>query len=237
MQIFGLSTYDTDIKNKNTLFVGTRGYMSPEIASPMIDDYNDETDEPIFKEITPSCDIFSLAVILWQMLNGIESIPFDEATPNNAKYAFIAQNESKMFWKCHYNCRIVKNGSTDTQTLLIQMLTFNPDKRISIAEIRNSDWYTGVAGYNNDKTSQSYFQDSMKRMHYQLMKQQTAIIEQTQQTTMIPNLMPSINFNNNILSVASEQPSDCQTTQFNFSQLKYVPISVVCTDRKNFSDY
>ena len=48
--------------------MGTRGYMSPEITSPMID--YDENDNIIYQRITPACDIFSLGVILWQMFNG-----------------------------------------------------------------------------------------------------------------------------------------------------------------------
>ena len=67
---FGLSTFNYDKKNKNTLFVGTRGFMSPEIASPIVVDYDDH-DNAIYREVTPSCDVFSLGVILWQMLSHI----------------------------------------------------------------------------------------------------------------------------------------------------------------------
>ena len=58
---FGLSTHIDDIQHENRLFVGTRGYMSPEIASPIID-YDDDFNV-VYQEITSACDIFSLGVI------------------------------------------------------------------------------------------------------------------------------------------------------------------------------
>ena len=211
---FGLSTYDNDIKNKNTLFVGTRGYMSPELASPMIDYYEDETDRAIYKEITPSCDIFSLAVILWQMLNGIESMPFDEATSNDGKYAFIKDKDEKMFWKCHYNCRIIKKESSDCQRLLTRMFTYNPDDRIGISDIRKSDWYTGINGYNGDEKAQLFFEQLMRGIHYQLMIQQNTMARETYDRAgalISRSRTPGIS-----------RPASERQTKFAFSQLKLV---------------
>ena len=183
---FGLSTYDNDVANKNTLYVGTRGYMSPEIASPMIQDW-DENDNPIYKEIDSSCDVFSLGVILWQLLNGIESIPFDEAIESDPKYIYISQKEFNLFWKCHYNCRIVKNLKSptssinieekDIQNLLLQMFAFIPDNRISINDIRKHKWYYNVKGYNSNQESQIFFQDIMQKIHQQLELKQTLAIQ------------------------------------------------------------
>ena len=206
---FGLSTYDTDITNKNTLFVGTRGYMSPEIAAPVVCDYDDETDEPIYRDVTPSCDIFSLAVILWQMLNGVESMPFDESTKDDPKYVYIAENELKMFWKCHYNCNIVKeSNSSSIQDLLVKMLAFNPDQRIGISRIRTHEWYTNTAGYNTDGDSAIFFFQLMQSVHKQLINQQRKTTNDAATTQ--------------IQTMNSYDKQDYQQTYFKFSQIKYV---------------
>ena len=207
---FGLSTYDNDLTNKNLLYVGTRGYMSPEIASPMIDDY-DENDNPIYKEITPLCDIFSLGVILWQLLNGIESMPFDEATEYDPKYVFITQKEFDLFWKCHYSCRIVKRSSHHILDLLLKMFTFNCDKRITITDIRNNKWYTQVKGYNNEESQQS-FQNIMHKIHMQskstarLQSQSASQNTAQYQSTLVSN------------------PNATKKTNFKFDKLRYVTI-------------
>ena len=204
---FGLSTYDNDIKNKNMVFVGTRGYMSPEIAAPMVDGYDDD-DNVMYKQITSSCDIFSLAVIVWQMLNGIESMPFDEATMNDAKYVYICDKDYKMFWKCHYDCRIVQNNSLDSQDLLLRMFSYNPDNRITINQIRNHNWYTKIQGYNNSK-SKNYFKQTMTSIRHQLAGKQT---QNTQQ----------LNNNQMTSMVSSYMPMQHSQTVFKFSQIRYV---------------
>ena len=164
---FGLSTFENDVANKNALYIGTRGYMSPEISSPMILDW-DENDNPIYKDIDSSCDIFSLGVILWQLLNGIKSTPFDEAIESDPKYIYISQKEFNLFWKCHYNCRIMKKSSNDSknvQDLLLQMFAFIPQTRISIEDIRKHSWYKSVKGYNHNEKSQESFQNTMREIH------------------------------------------------------------------------
>ena len=175
---FGLSTFDNDLASKNVLHVGTRGYMSPEITSPMIDDYDDETDEPIYKEITPACDVFSLGVILWELLNGIKSMPFEQAMESDPKYVYITQNHYDLFWKCHHNCRIVKKSSNqDVQHLLLQMFTFLPKRRIGINDIRKHKWYRNTKGYNQSEKSRLFFQETMAEIHKQLKLQQVKEVE------------------------------------------------------------
>ena len=205
---FGLSTYDNDITNKNALYVGTRGYMSPEIASPMIVGWDNETDKPIFKEVKSSCDIFSLGVILWQMLNGIESMPFDQATQYDPKYIYITQNDLRMFWKCHYNCRIVKGKRKSSQRLLLRMFCFNPNDRITIDEILNHPWYNKVIGYNNNQHRREYFYDIMQKVHVQLTRQHQRATTQQNATILASQS-------------AKKDVQAAQPTQFDFQQLRY----------------
>ena len=212
---FGLSTYDNDLTNKNLLYVGTRGYMSPEIASPMIEDYDDETDEAIYKEIDSSCDVFSLGVILWQLLNGIESMPFDQAIQSDPKFVYIAQKEFDLFWKCHYNCRIVNKASNNVQNLLLQMFAFDPDKRISISDIRKHKWYSNVPGYNGNKESQLFFQDTMQEIHKQLRLKQMVAIQSMlryESTTIEPK--------------KSGTESQAKVTTFELVKLRYVAMCI-----------
>ena len=212
---FGLSTYDHDIQNKNQLFVGTRGYMSPEIAAPNIDfDWNDNI---IYRDITSSCDLFSLGVILWQLLNGIESMPFDQATENDSKYVFIRNDQHKLFWKCHYNCRIVAKSPNNkmyccVQGLLIDMFQFNPTKRIKINDIRNHEWYQTVSGYNS-KEKAKVFRDTMGKIHTLLKnKQKTALGNMSR--------ISKFSYNTNYKSIQMAKTKD--NTHFQFADLRYV---------------
>ena len=59
--------------------------MSREIAARMINEF-DDNDDPVFQNVTSVCDIFSVGVILWQMIYGIHCYPFDEARENDSKY-------------------------------------------------------------------------------------------------------------------------------------------------------
>ena len=210
---FGLSTYNTDIKNKRRLFVGTRGYMSPEIASPICD-YDDD-DNVVHNEINQLCDLFSLGVILWQMLNGIESIPFDEAIENDAKYMYIASGEIDLFWKCHYNCKIMSNKNDlsfkHVRDLLIKMFAFNCNSRIKTSDIMKHEWYVNIAGYNNDPHLLPFFQDTMKNTHFKLLQQQSKILSMLQ-----------TRFNQTTLNQMSLVDAVKKSKDFEISQLTYV---------------
>ena len=206
---FGLSTNDNDITKKNTLFVGTRGYMSPEIASPIINDWDDD-DNPIYKDITNACDIFSLGVILWQLLNGIESMPFDEAIETDPKYCYISQQEHTVFWKCHYNCRIVESSSTSLQSLLLQMFTFNQEQRITINNIRRHKWYRNVKGYNYSQESLSFFRQAMKKIDSQRQTKSTVQKFGYETGYQLGTLMTTF----------GKQTKQTKQTNFKFSQLR-----------------
>ena len=154
---FGLSGVTQSLaKSKQLIFVGTRGYMSPEIASPPEVDY-DELDQLIQPsvEITGACDVFSAGVILWQMIYGIYSMPFDEARQNDSKYYYIVDNEPKLFWKCHPRPKKLneKFGQstakgkilvTHMKNLLLRMFERKPGKRITTEQIVDHDWIKNV---------------------------------------------------------------------------------------------
>ena len=119
---FGLSTHDNDADNKRVSLVGTRGYMDPEIASPLCE-YDDDFNVIGHGEIISACDLFSLGIILWQMINGIESMPFHQALESDPKYVDIYDNKDKLFWKWHYNCRIGNNTIAATDVEIRKLLS------------------------------------------------------------------------------------------------------------------
>ena len=123
---------------------------------------------------------------------------------------FVEQKDFDLFWKCHYNCRIVQRSSHDIQDLLLKMFTFNSHLRITITDIRTNKWYTQVKGCNNDKSQQS-FQNIMHQIHIQSAKLQLQLKSQnmTQYQT--------------ILAPDSHQ---IQKTNFKFDRLRYVIIYI-----------
>ena len=135
---FGLSTI-IRIKNNECLspnfasYVGTVGYIAPEIIS--------RKELKTLKEMK-ACDIFSSSIIYWQMINGINSVPFDEANPEkDKKYKLIYENDEKSFWDLHKNSEIMQEKDEklrlSMQDLFIKLFEFSAAKRIDIDEIKN----------------------------------------------------------------------------------------------------
>jgi len=106
-----------------TYHVGTRGYQAPEVL--------------IKQPYTSSCDIFSAGVVLFILLSGYP--PFEHAKKEDNWYGHIAKKEYKYFWKSHKGCGI----SPPAMDLITRMLHYSPEKRISLPQIKQHDWYNG----------------------------------------------------------------------------------------------
>lgn len=106
-----------------TYHVGTRGYQAPEVLSK--------------SPYTSSCDIFSAGVVLFILLSGYP--PFEHAKKEDHWYGHIAKKEYKHFWKAHRGCGI----SPSAMDLITRMLHYQPEKRISLPQIKQHDWYNG----------------------------------------------------------------------------------------------
>ena len=154
---FGLSDVTQSLADsKQLIFVGTRGYMSPEIASPPTEYYSESDDDQSDLTVgvtTGACDVFSAGVILWQMIYGINLMPFDEARENDSKYYYIATNNSKLFWKCHPKVEKLNNkGRTELEKrwtenvkhLFLRLFEYHPHKRITIDSIHRHNFNTLV---------------------------------------------------------------------------------------------
>ena len=149
---FGLSAVtDSLAESKQLVFVGTRGYMSPEIASPHAIVNKSSNVNINSAIISGACDIFSAGVILWQMVYGIDSMPFDEARENDSKYHYIVVNNENLFWKCHPGIKKIDAKMSKSKVLVkeikklfFSLFAFDHSKRITIDEIYNHKWYQTV---------------------------------------------------------------------------------------------
>ena len=123
---------------------GTRGYQAPEVIEPV---QLPPTKEVYSLHIFKARDLFSCGIVLWLLLNGITSFPWDEARLSDAKYQCISSKPKQFgqFWKKHANCEVlqnIKNGKDDGSILdlLLKLFENDPGKRIRIEEIEQHPW-------------------------------------------------------------------------------------------------
>ena len=96
-------------------------------------------------------DIFSMGVILFHLLNGYS--PFIEATE---------ENDYAQFWtQKHANCKISNN--VKAQNLIQSMLSYNPQQRINMKQIKQHPWYT--YSVDIDPNTNSLFQRIIKEKY------------------------------------------------------------------------
>jgi len=122
---FGLSKVfenDGDSLMKTT-YVGTRGYQAPELL--------------LQKPYDLACDIFSAGVVLFVLLTGYP--PFEQAHASDRWFKPLAKGDYEKFWKLHNGCSIANDAKV--KDLLQRMFSFDPKKRISIADIKKHPWY------------------------------------------------------------------------------------------------
>ena len=123
-----------------------------------------------------ACDIFSIGVVLWKMVNGIHSKPFDRAINTDINYCLIYNKLFDTFWQeKHSGCRLVKlktrindnyesKNSIHLMNLIEKMFIFDPHSRITINEIMDHEWYKNTKSYNNDKYK-NIFYNKMSQIH------------------------------------------------------------------------
>ena len=135
---FGLCKFISADSKYNRLGGGTRGYQSPERMSNGLN-------------IDKSSDMFSIGVILWNMINGIGKNvePFEKATINDAKYKFIHCGEYNQFWKIHESTRMIKkleeSDLKQLKHLFLVLFNANPQNRYTTEDIYKDEWYQTVA--------------------------------------------------------------------------------------------
>lgn len=107
-------------KGPSNSFVGTSGYMAPEIL----------TGKPYSGQ---AADLFSLGVILFILYTGHP--PFHEATKKDSFYSFLFNNRAEKFWRAHENIKSRGFFSDSFKQLVTLMLQPEAHNRPGIADI------------------------------------------------------------------------------------------------------
>ena len=147
---------DSKEEKEKVYNVGTPMYKSPELL-----EYQtcfDITDINVLK----SCDVFSLSIIYWQMMNGYKNYPFklckygNKCSDYDPKYKFIKHKKYNQFWDIHKNCNMNINDRLLLCKLFESMFEYNPHERISIDKILSHEWV--VSNESNPLFNMNNFQ-------------------------------------------------------------------------------
>lgn len=115
-------------------YLGTQGYMAPEILSKSSQYYGIST------------DIFAAGVILFIMVTG--KPPWGKASPQNINYHKFCTNQHTEFWKEQRKQIRQKDTAFDFSkhfmSLVNSMLAFDPTHRPTVGEILSSEWMRSV---------------------------------------------------------------------------------------------
>ena len=114
-----------DGKGLLTTDLGTPGYMAPEIR---------EEKEYKGHEV----DLFALGVILFIMYAGHP--PFNEAHKKDPHFKYFYQERQDCFWNCMKRCHPANFFSDSFVDLMTNMLAYDPNSRLSMAEIIGHPW-------------------------------------------------------------------------------------------------
>ena len=90
-------------------------------------------------------DLFATAVTTFCMVLG--HMPFAKATELDTLYSLLMKGKSRIFWRNHealFAEKLPKMAiSSDFQDLMTKMLDPNPQRRLTIEEIKSHPWYNG----------------------------------------------------------------------------------------------
>lgn len=120
-------------------FKGTRNYRAPEVLNRKCRD-------------TLAADIYSLGILLFVLKTG--SLPyFEDKFVQGSNLFDLLINKNNMFWTVHANIQPKDvEFDDDFKFLFMRMVEKLPEKRITISDIKKSDWYNGPI-YTNEEIS------------------------------------------------------------------------------------
>ena len=159
---FGLASI-VDNKNNDTIYnVGTPMYKSPELIEAYTSEY-DISNIVVLK----SCDVFSLSIIFWQMMNGIEYLPFKcykSNGINDGNYGLIKTKQFDKFWNVHKKCNMISSNRIQLLCDLFEhMFDYNPNERIIIDSVLKHKFVTEKENdplfRMNDTTLEAFVRD------------------------------------------------------------------------------
>ena len=109
---------------------GTMNFRAPEVKSGRV--------------LYPtSADVYSAGVILFALKSGM--LPYrEDKTINNYDMYKLLQSDVNAFWDAHNDCRDQPvEYDKNFKKLFFSMVRADPEKRITIEEIKKSEWYNG----------------------------------------------------------------------------------------------
>ena len=157
---FGLSKllHDNEINVNVIERCGTPGYMAPELFVFGQSSHNKVNYTEIESiKIATASDVFAVGIILWKMLNGIKSSPFEQfktKTKFSSKNDFIHEypnyslltrdtNTCKQFWQFHQLSPFLQFDEENVNYLMLlfeNMFVFDPLKRIEMKQVEQNQW-------------------------------------------------------------------------------------------------
>jgi len=142
---FNLRIADFDLSsftnNSKITSHGTRNHRAPEMI-------NGKCKNGI------AADIYSAGITLFNMKYGM--IPHTENEPNNGiDFFYLLNNNNREFWRRHaeFQNKGQSDFCPDFKALVNGMLRLNPKERLSIAKIKESNWYNGPVYKNQELKS------------------------------------------------------------------------------------
>mmetsp|Transcript_11062 Transcript_11062/g.10986 ORF Transcript_11062/g.10986 Transcript_11062/m.10986 type:complete len:127 (-) Transcript_11062:383-763(-) len=82
-------------------------------------------------------DLYAAAIVLFILAT--EHPPFTTADPEDQYFKRICSEEWPEFWRVHQECEL----SESFKDLLSQMLAYDPNKRLTLAQIKKHEWVNG----------------------------------------------------------------------------------------------
>ena len=93
-------------------------------------------------------DIFAAAIVAFTTVIGHR--PFERATKDNQFYSLIHEKDFKEFWRAHGTVserlagnRDINAVSNDFKNLMVKMLSFDPQERLNLEQIKKDKWLRG----------------------------------------------------------------------------------------------
>ena len=165
---FGLASIihdnDTDSKSDEIYNVGTPRYKAPELLEGTT--MYDIKDIAVLK----ACDVFSVAIIFWEMINGAKFHPFKlYNTIYHGKYQHIIHKKYDKFWNIHKKCNILKHKYfQELCDLFNGMFCYNPLKRLTISKILTHEWMKKCQKMDHNKYEMEplEFELTMKQLYH-----------------------------------------------------------------------
>lgn len=110
-------------------YLGTYTYMSPE--QHLGREYKGE-----------KTDVFALGIILFLIY--CNHLPFNAAISKDPFYFLLARKSYDIFWQKHSENKLNKDNffTNEFKDLFEKMTLLDPEKRISVLEIKSHPWYT-----------------------------------------------------------------------------------------------